>query len=51
MDGELLKLEAAELSMLSNKKLNLIITSKGFKHIPKNMQDKILDLKYIVERY
>jgi len=51
MDGQLLQLQTEEMSLLSHKKLDSIIASKSFKHIPKNMQSKILDLRDLVDRY
>jgi len=51
MDRQLLQLQTEEISLLSHKKLDSIIASKGFKHIPKNFQNKILDLRDLIDRY
>jgi len=51
MDLQLLQLQKEEIGVLSHKKLDEIIASRGFSHIPKNFQDKILDLRDMFDRY
>jgi len=51
MDRQLLQLQTEEISLLSHKKLDLIISSTKFKLIPLDMQSKILDLRDFIDRY
>ena len=51
MDRQLLQLQVGEINILSNKKLDSIISSSKFKLIPMEMQNKILDLRDLIDRY
>jgi len=46
-----MRLERDEISLLSHKRLDNIITSKQFKYTPKKVQDNILDLRDLIDRY
>ena len=51
MRQKLLQLQRDELNFLSLKKLETIIQSKTFYKLPKDMQNKILDLRDLIDRY
>ena len=51
MDLQLLQLQKEEIELLSHKKLDGIISSPQFRNVPKKVQDEILDLRDMIDRY
>ena len=51
MDRQLLQLERDEISLICHKRLDEIIQEQQFQYIPGKMQDKILNLRDLIDRY